>query len=153
MGDVDLFGGYVGNELLFRLQGRFCTGGQADPRRHPENMRIHGHIGLLMDHGGDHVRCFPSYARQSHQGLYRGWDFPIEVLRHFSCHSRQVFCFVVWITDGADERKYFLGTCLAQRPDIGEPPEKRGRRHVYPFIRALCGKYDGYQQFVGIVVQ
>lgn len=137
---------------MFGLEGCFGVGGEADPGGDAEDVGIDGHVGLLVDDGGDDVGGFAAYAGEFDQFGDGGRYFSIEVFHDHLGHADEVFGFIVRVADATDEGEEVVEGGLAEAGDVGILLEDGGGGHIDPFIGALCGEDNGYQELVGIIV-
>src|SRR5258705_5736331 len=88
---------------------------ETDSFADPEYMRVHCHVGLLINHGCDNICRLSSNAPQLHQFIHRHWDLSIKLFHYHLCHPNQMLCLVVGIADTFNKRKNLVKASLAER--------------------------------------
>lgn len=147
------FSGDVPYQFAFHRQGRGCRGwNQAYPVAHAEYVRIYGKVGLVVDHGGNHIRRLSTYARQFHQFLHRQGHLTVKFLHQHLRHADEVFRLIPGVTDTLYQFEEFIVPGLAQGRRVGIPGEEGRRGHVHALIGALGRKDNGNKQLVRTIV-
>ena len=77
-------------------------------------MSIDCHSRHVVDNGSNNIGSFSTNTRQSLEFINIGRHYVIKLLYQNFCHSNQMLCFVVWITDTANVREHFLRTGSGQ---------------------------------------
>lgn len=142
--------GDVTDELPFGLERVLAMGGEAEPFAHAEDMRVHGHGGLIIDDGTDHIGSLASHALQRLQ-LFNGvGHLAVIDLDEALRHSHQVFRFGAGITDGLNIREDLIGGGPGQgfRRRVGGKESRR--YHVYPLVRTLRREHDRHEALEGV---
>ena len=125
-------------ELLFGSKGSFGIMRKPDAGRYPENMCIHGHIGLLVDHGGDHIGSFTSNSWLLHQFFDGHGYLAVELIHQHIGHADEMLGFLVGVRDASDQRKEFVESGFRQAGRVGIFFENSRRGHIDPFVGTLC---------------
>jgi len=99
---MDHFAGDEFEELSFGRQGCFGIYGETDAGGHAEDVGIHGHVGLVVDHGGDDIGGFAADAGQLYELIDSEGYFAAEFRHEHLGHADEVFGLVVGIGDAPD---------------------------------------------------
>ena len=146
----------AGNEfkqLSFRSQRRFGIYGQADPGGDAEDMRVNGHIGLVVYYGGDDIGRFAADTREAHEFIDGQGYLAAEIIDQHLGHADQVFRLVVGIRNAADEREQVIEIRFGKAARVRIFFKYSRGGHIDPLIGALRRQDNRYQKLVGAMIQ
>lgn len=153
MSNMNVLFGDVFDELFLYFKGSFSSHrNQTQPTGNTENMGVNGHIGLIPDYGSDDVCGFPAYSGKFGEFIDGGRHISAKLLHQHSAQSDQVFGFIVWVGNRADEGEKLIEMRGSQVRCSRKMPEKFLGDDVDAFVGALCRKDDGHQKLKGIFV-
>ena len=153
MGFVHEVAGNEFQQLLFGGQRRFGIDGKPYAGGDTEDMGIDGHIGLLIDDGGDDIGGFAAHAGQLHQLVDGHGHLAMKFVHQHIGHTDEVFGLVVGIGNASYQGKQLVEAGPGQVGGVGIALKQGGSGHIDPLVGTLGRKDDGYEQLVGIVVQ
>jgi len=150
---VHLFARDKFKQLSFRSQGGLSINRKADPGSDPEDMRVNGHIGLIVNNGGDHVGGLAADAGETNQFFDCQGHLATKVIDQHLGHTDEVPCLIIGIRNAADKREQAIKIRFGQAGGVREFLKNSRRGHVDPLIGALSRQDNRYQELVWAVVK